>query len=190
MIKEYLLLGGLSPQYRSMYERVIETANKHLFFRPMTQDNAKILLSGTAKFRTAVGDIKLDTEGQHLTCFTGGMVAIAAKIFDRPQDFKIAEQLVDGCIWVYNSTVTGIMPELFRMVPCDDRDKCVWDKNAWQSGVNLQQPSVDSSIAPKTNEERAEQLIKQERLPPGFTDIRDRRYILRSVIGIHSFCND
>jgi mannosyl-oligosaccharide alpha-1,2-mannosidase len=172
-----------------MYERVIETANKHLFFRPMTPDQSKILLSGTAKFRKSVGDIKLDSEGQHLTCFTGGMVAIASKIFNRPQDFKIAEQLVDGCIWVYNSTVTGIMPELFRMVACEDRENCPWDRSAWQFAVNLHQPSVDSSIAPKTNEERAEQLIKQERLPPGFSEIRDRRYILRYTTRLHGFSN-
>jgi mannosyl-oligosaccharide alpha-1,2-mannosidase len=167
-----------------MYEKVIETANKYLFFRPMTPENAKILLSGTAKYRTTVGDIKLDTEGQHLTCFTGGMVAIAAKIFERPGDLEIGKQLVDGCIWVYNSTTTGIMPELFRMVPCENREKCSWDQSAWYYGINAQQPSVDSSVAPKSLDDRAEQLIKQERLPPGFTDIRDRRYILRYVNGI------
>jgi mannosyl-oligosaccharide alpha-1,2-mannosidase len=162
-----------------MYERVIETANKHLFFRPMVQDNAQILLSGTAKFRASVGDIKLDAEGQHLTCFAGGMVAIAAKIFERPQDLKLGKQLVDGCVWAYNSTATGIMPELFRMVPCEDREHCPWNESAWYFGVNAHQPSLDSSIAPKNPEDRAKQLIQQERLPPGFTDIRDRRYILR-----------
>jgi mannosyl-oligosaccharide alpha-1,2-mannosidase len=165
-----------------MYERVIETANKHLFFRPMSQDNAQILLSGTVKFRTSVGDIKLDSEGQHLTCFAGGMVAIAAKIFERPEDLEIGKQLVDGCIWVYNSTATGIMPELFRMVPCEDRKNCPWDESAWYFGINAQQPSLDSSITPKDPEDRAKQLIKQERLPPGFTYIRDKRYILRYVI--------
>ncbi|KAF2420302.1 putative endoplasmic reticulum mannosyl-oligosaccharide 1,2-alpha-mannosidase [Tothia fuscella] len=177
--KEYLLLGGLSPQYRSMYESVIEAAKRHLFFRPQTLDNANILLSGTVQKRIGPDDVKLDPESQHLTCFLGGMVATASKIFNRPQDLDVAQKLVDGCTWAYNATDTGISPELFRMVPCISSDFCSWDQDSWYAGVNIRQASVDSSIAPKDPNERAEMLIKQERLPPGFTDIRDRRYILR-----------
>jgi mannosyl-oligosaccharide alpha-1,2-mannosidase len=164
-----------------MYETVIETAKKHLFFRPMTPTNADILLSGSVQKRITPDDIKLDPEGQHLTCFLGGMVATASKIFNRPADLAIGRKLVDGCMWAYNSTPTGIMPELFRTVPCPDAENCVWDKDAWYLGVNRRQPSVDSSIAPKDPNERAAMLVVQERLPGGFTDIRDRRYILRQV---------
>jgi len=168
-----------------MYESVIETAKKHLFFRPMTPENHDILLSGTVQKRITPDDVKLDPESQHLTCFTGGMVAIAARIFDRPEDLDIGKKLVDGCIWVYESTPTGIMPELFRTVPCPNITSCSWDQSAWYYGVNARQASLDSSIAPKNLDDRAEQLIKQERLPKGFTDIRDRRYILRCAYEYH-----
>ena len=96
--KEFMLLGGHHPEYRQMYEKAIARAKESLFFRPLNKENLDILLSGTAH----VGDngIELDTRGQHLTRFVGGMVATAARVFEAPENLPIARQLVDGCIWV------------------------------------------------------------------------------------------
>src|SRR5438270_238629 len=41
------------------------------------------------------------------------MLAIGAKILDRPKDLEVAIKLGETCYWAYNSTSTGIGPEDF-----------------------------------------------------------------------------
>ena len=154
--QQYLLLGGALSQYRSMYEKCVEVFKKHIFFRPMLPNGTDILLSGNAVKDGASGKIKLDAQTQHLACFTGGMVDLAAKIFDRPQDSATAQKLVDGCIWGYENTRTGIMPESFNVLPCEDADNCEWDEPRW---LETKKKGVD--------------------LPVGITGYGDRRYLLR-----------
>jgi mannosyl-oligosaccharide alpha-1,2-mannosidase len=122
-----MLLAGLSPQYQKMYETAIEVAKQHLFFRPMNKEEADILISGNVRANSA-NEITLDAQGQHLSCFAGGMMGIASKIFNRPEDLPIARKLVDGCIWAYHSMPTGIMPETFHTIPCGDKSSCPWDE--------------------------------------------------------------
>ena len=97
-----------------MYTSFIEKAKEHIFFRPMVK-NRDILISGMTTVETS-GDIKLKPEGQHLSCFVGGMVALASKVFGRPDDLDVARKLVDGCVWAYESTPSGIMPEVFMVL--------------------------------------------------------------------------
>lgn len=150
------MLGGALEQYRKMYEKCIEVFKKHIFYRPMLPDGIDVLLSGNANVDGASGQVNLDPEVQHLACFTGGMVDIAAKIFDRPQDSDTARRLVDGCIWAYGSTVTGIMPESFRVVSCENSADCDWEESKWNAAKDLGQ-----------------------NVPPGITKYGDKRYILR-----------
>ena len=179
--KQHMLLGGLTKQYQEMYESSMEPIKKHIFFKPMTPDNADILVSGAARVVSSSQDeLRVDKEakGQHLGCFTGGMVGIASKLFDRKEELDIARKLVDGCIWAYNHTQTGIMPEVFHMVPCPKEGNCDWDEKVWHKAVLAE--NQDSSL-PKdmSDEQKVQRLIKDRRLPPGFVDITDRRYILR-----------
>lgn len=132
--KEYMLLGGLEDVYRSMYEEAIEATKKYLLFRPMVPDDKDILLSG--QVRTAGNlenpdDIALKPEGTHLTCFVGGMFAIGAKIFGRKDDLVFAQKLTDGCVWAYESTTTGIMPEHYLVAPCEGLEKCPWNETKY-----------------------------------------------------------
>lgn len=133
--KEYMLLGGLVPQYQSMYELSVEATNKYLIYRPMIPDEKrKILFAGQV---TTTGrlddpdDVNLKAEGTHLTCFIGGMLGIGAKIFNREDDLELAKLLTDGCVWAYESTTTGIMPEGFLTLPCEDRAKCPWNETRY-----------------------------------------------------------
>jgi mannosyl-oligosaccharide alpha-1,2-mannosidase len=96
--QEYMLLGGQIKSYKSMYEKFIEVAKEKLFFRPMTIADEDILLSGHIDLVESQPE-RFHPIQQHLTCFTGGMVAIAAKIFSRPQDLKVGAKLADGCVW-------------------------------------------------------------------------------------------
>lgn len=132
--KEYMLLGGLEDVYQNMYEMAIETAKKYLLFRPMLPDDKDVLLSGLVRTTGDLenpDDIALKPEGTHLTCFVGGMFAIGAKIFDRKDDLAFAQKLTDGCVWAYESTTTGIMPEHYLVAPCEGLEKCPWNETQY-----------------------------------------------------------
>ncbi|KAF1970753.1 class I alpha-mannosidase-like protein [Bimuria novae-zelandiae CBS 107.79] len=168
--KEYMLLGGRQEQYRTLYERAIEAAKQHLFFRPLNIQNQDILISGNVRM-SSLGMVKLDPEAQHLACFAGGMVAIAAKIFNRTDELNIARKLIDGCIWAYDSTPTNIMPETFHVVPCKDPNDCEWNTERWHRGV-LDRHVVHSDRDPA-------RIIDEDGLQPGMTKIGDKRFLLR-----------
>ncbi|KAI9691575.1 MAG: hypothetical protein M1822_007646 [Bathelium mastoideum] len=175
--KQHLLVGGSTRQYREMYEGTMKAANKHIFFRPLNEHNQDILVAGTAR-DVGTANQRLDPEGQHLTCFVGGMVGIGAKIFDRPDELDTARKLTDGCIWSYESMPTGIGPEIFRAVPCKDPDDCVWSLDRYHQWIadSLHYRDDEDEDPPL---ERAEQFIRDMGLIPGFTEIRERKYILR-----------
>ncbi|GME51088.1 Glycoside hydrolase family 47 [Neofusicoccum parvum] len=145
--KEYLLLGGLAPEYQTMYEKSIDVVTSDLLFRPMLPDGSPdVLFSGTLsvsppdkKNKKAIK--KLKAEGTHLTCFAGGMFAYGAKIFGRTEDVKIGAELTQGCVWAYNVTNTGIMPESFIMTPCESTKGCEWNETKWYDELD---PYADS----------------------------------------------
>ncbi|KAF2477458.1 class I alpha-mannosidase-like protein [Lindgomyces ingoldianus] len=168
--KQHMLLGGLVDQHRKLYEGAIEAAKKYLFFRPLNPGNQNILLSGTVS-KNAADHIKLQPEGQHLACFAGGMVGIGSKIFDRPDELDIARKLVDGCIWAYDSMPTGIMPESFTVVPCSEPDDCTYSTEKWHAEVMNQR-----SFARTMDVAR---IIREDGLQPGYTEISDKRFLLR-----------
>lgn len=125
----YMLLGGLEKQPREMYEKFIKVAKKHVFFRPMLPDLEDILISGNIQIVS--GAITLDSQGSHLACFVGGMMAIASRIFDLPDDLPIARKLTEGCIWAYEAMPSGIMPESFHAYPCPSPTTCVWNAKVY-----------------------------------------------------------
>jgi mannosyl-oligosaccharide alpha-1,2-mannosidase len=181
--KEHMLLNGADRSYRTMYEKAMDAANSFLFFRPLTPTNADILFSGTAAL-DGNSQPALDPQGQHLTCFIAGMVGIGARIFSRPTDLSTAQRLLDGCIWAYNSTPSGLMPETFHLIPCSkgsstsSSSDCEWADDKYYTGVTSQHS--DASNPPTTSPiETGKQLVKTHSLLPGFTAHGDNRYILR-----------
>jgi mannosyl-oligosaccharide alpha-1,2-mannosidase len=167
--KEFALLGGLSPVYEKLYKESMETAIKQVFFRPMTRNNEDILFSGDVRAETQ-NDRQLEPKCQHLTCFVGGMLALGGRLFSLPEHVSIGRKLVDGCIWAYKALPLGIMPELFHLVPCPHLfSNCTLDEQTWYDKVKEQ---VGSDRTPY-------ETVQQKRLPFGFTNIDDARYILR-----------
>ena len=153
--------------YRNMYEKFIPVAKKHLMFRPMTVTDEDILIFGTVNLRLG-GEPRLTPELQHLACFTGGMLAIAGRIFNRPGDVEDGAKLADGCVWAYRNTVTGIMPETFTAIPCENRTSCTWDRQKWYQGIDAM-----------AGESEIRETIAMKKLSPGFARIQDGRYLLR-----------
>lgn len=179
--KQHLMLAGQTDQYKTMYTTALEAAKQKIFFRPLTRDNKKILIPGS--IRKSPGRARspqLVPQGEHLACYAGGMVALAAKIFQNDDDLQTARELVDGCLWAYESMPSGIMPEMFTALPCEesDREKCTWNEEAWQRAVLYQSDRGGIEYGDAYAEE-AQSVIKESSLVPGFTRIKDARYILR-----------
>jgi mannosyl-oligosaccharide alpha-1,2-mannosidase len=135
--KMYILLNGQVEGYRTMFEKAMDAANERLIFRIMIPNSKRELY--------ASGEISMDSlqkgtefemrtfkpELTHLTCFVGGMFAMGSRLFDRPSDLDIAAKLTDACVWAYESTATGIMPESFLVTPCANRKDCAWNETHW-----------------------------------------------------------
>ena len=170
--KEYMLLGGLNGQYRTMYEDAMDVVRRKLLFRPMTKDNRDILSVATysiANYNRIIRKppppkVTMVYEGTHLTCFAGGMFAIGAKIFDLPSDLEIAKKLTNGCIWAYESTTTGIMPETFELVPCDNLADCAWNETKWWDALDpdRKQREEQAKLFNKNRKEALEKAARQQ----------------------------
>lgn len=179
--KQYMILGGVLEQPRKMYEDFLGVAKKYLLKRVLNRHNEPLISSGdiyvTGGNGAAEAVARYSPRAQHLTCFAGGMVGIGAKIFNKPDDLDIALQLTDACVWAYNSTASGIMPEIFSFVDCGSVTKprgedCTWSESKWHDaigstlGVGNDDAGRDTLI---------EHTINKKRLSPGFTDINDRK---------------
>lgn len=171
--KSHILLGAQTDKYRKMYEKAIKTFSDELLFRVMTKDEDRHVLFAADALSSRKNFHTLRYVGDHLKCFMGGSVAIAAKIFNRPEDMYVARGLTDGCVWGYDIMPTGIMPEIFKLSHCEDLHHCPWDEEKWMSGVNS--GSIDSAEARHDVRDQ----IKEEGLPPGVTEITDPNYKLR-----------
>jgi len=174
--KEHLMLGGTDLIYRRMYEKAIKAARKHLFYRPLLPDGDDILISGGAD--VVNGKIVYISQGQHLGCFLGGMVAQGAKLFNRAEEMGVARRLVNGCIWAYDSMPTDIMPEVFHMARCADAISCEWNEDQWHKAILAKHPK-NTETEDMNDEDRAQYIISHHRLLEGYTEVNDPKYILR-----------
>lgn len=172
--KMHALVGGVLPMYESMYRDAMDTAIQYNLFRPMTPDDADILVAGAARIVSEAGQpgrVTLERKGEHLICFAGGMMALGGRLIQNDTHVDLGQKLTDGCIWTYKALPSGIMPEVFHMSPCASRASCPWDEAQWQRGV------LSRAKDPQTQD--AADIIHEQRLPKGFTAIPDRRYLLR-----------
>ncbi|EHK24186.1 family 47 glycoside hydrolase, partial [Trichoderma virens Gv29-8] len=146
--KEYLLLGGLESKYKKLYEDSVEAINEWLLYRPMTDGDWDILFP--AKVQTAgnpTEDLMATFEVTHLTCFIGGMYGLGGKIFGREKDLETAKRLTDGCVWAYQSTVSGIMPEGSEVLPCPTLEKCAFNQTLWWEKLDPAKDWRDKQVA-------------------------------------------
>ncbi|KAI1262152.1 glycoside hydrolase [Xylariaceae sp. FL1019] len=199
--KQYLLLGGAIEQPRKMYEMFIDPAKKHLSRRALHPGNHPVAFFGDAHIsKTTEGEKMVVTtpRAQHLTCFTGGMVGLGGKIFDRPKDLEFAAELTDGCTWSYSATASGIGPEIFFFIPCDPNDRtddCQWSEDRWVKSLGkhwVVNPNKEEGV---DVQKKVTEIIDSRRLPKGMVDVSDRRYILRpeaieSVFYMYRFTGD
>ena len=181
--KQYLMLGGRLDQYRSLYQNAFTAIKEFILFKPMTPTNEDIVLAGTVR-ALKPPKLELDPQMQHLSCFAGGMIALASRVFDRPVDLELAAQLTNGCLWAGRITASGIMPELFHTVPCPaGLEACRWNEDAWSDDM-FRRNTNDFQNSDKTLPKRQRMKLKQERLrlPSGVSAIASRQYFLRPEV--------
>ncbi|CRG87619.1 mannosyl-oligosaccharide alpha-1,2-mannosidase [Talaromyces islandicus] len=151
--KEYMLLGGQNEQYRTLYETSMQAVRETLLFRPMIEDTrdirflAKVTVSDDHS-NPGKQSLQYKYEGTHLTCFAGGMFALGAKLFGLKGDMEIAAKLTDGCVWAYESTATGIMPETFEVLACDNPLSCPWNETKY---LDIMDPNEKDRISKANN---------------------------------------
>jgi mannosyl-oligosaccharide alpha-1,2-mannosidase len=151
--KTYILLGGLDPTYETLYLSSMNMAIQHLLFKPMLPTDGDMLFAGDASGDT--GTITSVPTGQHLACFAGGMFGLGGKVFANTTHLSIGDRLARSCAWAYSEFPTGVMPEIFGMIPCaNNTGPCWWDAALWNREGDLS-------------------------LPDGFTNAQDPRYLLR-----------
>ncbi|KAB8299222.1 hypothetical protein EYC80_001315 [Monilinia laxa] len=140
--KTHLILPKSTPaeQYLRMYRTALSTINEHLVFRPNLPGDPDILFSGTVNVNS--GKPLLNAQVQHLGCFVGGMVGLGSRISNSTSELETAIKLTKGCIWAYENTPTGIMPEIFHANPCANTSSCTWTGPATDSGfARIDDPS-------------------------------------------------
>ncbi|CAK7563715.1 MAG: hypothetical protein SEPTF4163_001590 [Sporothrix epigloea] len=195
--KQWLLLGGALEQPRLMYEKWLPVAKKHLFRRVLNAWNLRLLLPGEAR----VSDdpmtgrtVTTIARGEHLGCFAGGMVGLAARAFRGPAtnaNLELAAQLTDGCVWSYNVTATGIGPEKFYFASCGGPDesqtglRCSYSEDKWRAALKehlktngIDGYSADGGVGGKTDE-AVDRIVQEGRLAPGMLSIDNPHYLLR-----------
>lgn len=120
----------------------MEAVDKWLMFRPMIQDDEKWDILFPAKVMSWANpqDRVFDYEMTHLTCFIGGMYGLGAKIFGRDKDLETAKKLTDGCVWAYQLTPSGLMPEAAEILACPTLEKCEFNQTLWEHKLD---PSAD-----------------------------------------------
>lgn len=184
--KQYLLLGGRLEQPRRMYEKFIDVAEKHLLRRALHPGNLPIRFFGDSRVSNPPNGkpyVMTKPRTQHLTCFTGGMVGMAAKVFDRPGDLDVAAELTDGCAWSYSGTPSGIGPEIFSFIPCESENEmgktmdCQWADSRWNDAIKKYWGSI--SPGKDMTEQEIANIVKTHRLPRGMVNVDDRKYQLR-----------
>ncbi|KAI9900314.1 hypothetical protein N3K66_004576 [Trichothecium roseum] len=151
--KMHAILGGLDPQYEEMTAVALDTARDNLLFRPMTPDDANILMAGNGDIKQ--GRVELSPHMEHLSCFIGGTYGLAGRLLDRDDYVDLAARLTNGCVWAYDSFATNIMPEASLLVACQNMaGPCAYSEDEM----------------PPT---------RQKNIPDGFVRVRDPRYLLR-----------
>ncbi|KAK0102744.1 hypothetical protein ONS95_006342 [Cadophora gregata] len=122
--KTHLLNYRKSNQYLEMYRSALAAFSKNLFFRPSVPGNPDILMTGNLDMSTEPP--VLEGQFQHLACFVGGMVALGSRLSQSSEELETAAKLTNGCVWGYDNTPSGIMPDFSHVEVCKDPALCVW----------------------------------------------------------------
>ena len=149
--------------YRELYLNAMKAVRKYMLFRPMVPGSRYILFSGSV---TTDGKpetkVELTAEVDHLTCFIGGMIGMASKIFDIKDDLEIAKKLTDGCVWAYGSMPSDIMAESAVLMPCENMEHCTWNETAYHNYLDPKGEERDRKVEEYLHKKATEKAEKEK----------------------------
>lgn len=186
--KMHLILGGMNKQYETLHQAAVKTLSEYLLFQPMIEnEERKVLFIGdfTTSGTKTEDDKRIKGVFQptttHLSCFAGAWIGLGARVFDRDQDVDVAAKLTDGCVWAYEQTSTGIMPESMDLVPCPDQNgPCQFNETHWWAAIDPEATSKAGEEATnKQHHDAPEQDDSFGRYDP---EIFDKALMKRQVV--------
>ena len=164
--QSHLLTGALTSTYNQLWSTALPLLKSHLLFRPQAPNNKHLLFPGEImawKDRTS----PISGKVEHLSCFLGGLFALSSRTFasstNATEDLELGRKLTEGCVWAYETTASGVMPDTVTFQPCSDRDKeCKYHDGKlakWKSSDDNDNVEID--------------------LPKGFSSVQRPEYLLR-----------
>ena len=105
LIKMYVYDSDRFAVYRDAWIKAADSTIANLTSHPSSRPD----LTFVAEFEGTM----LINESEHLTCFDGGNFLLGGAVLGRQDYIDYGLELVDGCHDTYNSTATGIGPEIF-----------------------------------------------------------------------------
>lgn len=136
LLKMWLQTGQLNELVRSDFESAVEGIKKHLLRR---SEPHKLLYIGELLSARTFSP-KMD----HLVCFFGGTLALAAQNGFPEEYMTMGQQLTETCYEMYRRMATKLSPEIvyFNMVPSGTEDLYVKPADTH----NLQRPETVESL--------------------------------------------
>ncbi|KAL1923069.1 uncharacterized protein VTP21DRAFT_9445 [Calcarisporiella thermophila] len=108
LFKMYLYEGKSSQQYRSMYEKSMDTIENLLLVKTANRSDLVQLSS--------IRGNQLIYYMDELSCFLPGNLLLASKVLNNKRYEKMAADLLKTCVNAWTSTATGIAPESWYYV--------------------------------------------------------------------------
>ncbi|PVH98787.1 glycoside hydrolase family 47 protein [Periconia macrospinosa] len=110
----------------------LDTALQNLFFHPMIPEPLDILIAGNLDVLST--GPSLDPESEHLSCFIGGLYALAGRALGNSTYLTAGAQLARGCAYAYHAFPSGVMPERYNMIKCPNpHAPCPWSDEVWRT---------------------------------------------------------
>ncbi|ORX65946.1 glycoside hydrolase [Linderina pennispora] len=122
-LKQYILNGKREQKYKDWYVTSSEAVKEKLV---RTAWGMKYI--GHWDYNESL----FVQEMQHLTCFYPGLLALGARVLDRPEDLRLAEEITETCYLSYRNMPTGLGPEksifvLYRITGDDKYREWGWN---------------------------------------------------------------
>ncbi|ESZ97936.1 hypothetical protein SBOR_1701 [Sclerotinia borealis F-4128] len=146
LIKMYVYDSTRFGKYKDRWIAAADSSIKHLASHPSTRPDLTFMAAYNNKTRLLVSEHRKNSLQQLLgykrwqtfvpeivACFDGGNFLLAGLVLKEQKYIDFGLKLVTGCEDTYNSTLTGIGPEIFRWV----------EKDTYLNDTSNPQPSAD-----------------------------------------------
>ena len=125
LLKMYIYDTTRYSNYSKAWTTSADSTIKYLKSNPSSRPDLTFLAS--------YNNHTLVNSSEHLTCFDGGNFLLGGTVLDRQDYIDFGLDLVNGCHDTYNSTLTGIGPEIFswNTTELPPEDQTFYDANGF-----------------------------------------------------------